>query len=105
MLDFNPIIPANPDPDKSRTIVRVMTRTWSDRKGIYQKKKLRYVKHRCEGESIFQQDIDVGEDVIPRIVNLNDCNDGLYQVVACNILRDFNTGYIDYFDYRLVPYT
>lgn len=88
------------------TVVRVATSAWENNKGIHQKKSLIWVKRLCRGENALQTDVDAAtcEDVISRVVNLNDCPDGLYRVVLCNISRDRETGYIDSFDYRLWPY-
>jgi len=43
-------------------------------------------------------------EVTAAIVNLEECADGVYQVVICNESRDWESGIIDAYDYRLVPY-
>ena len=42
------------------------------------------------------------EEVLPRIINLDECKDGVYEVTACNISHDFETGYADDWDYKLI---
>ena len=43
--------------------------------------------------------------VLEKIVNLAECEDGLYEVVTCNPSTDWETGYIDDYDYELVPFS
>lgn len=40
-----------------------------------------------------------------QIVNLHEVEDGLYRVVACNERRDWETGVVDDYDLKLIPYT
>jgi len=42
------------------------------------------------------------DEVWPRILNLQECKDGLYEVKLCNEKRDWETGCIEDYDYRLV---
>jgi hypothetical protein len=44
------------------------------------------------------------EHVLNHVENLYDTEDGVYEVVTCNHARDWETGCIDDWDYRLVPY-
>lgn len=44
------------------------------------------------------------KDVLDRIINLDDVDGGIYQVITCNYSRDWETGYIDDWDYKLVSY-
>jgi hypothetical protein len=43
------------------------------------------------------------DEVIPQIVNLDEVEDGLYRVITVNERRDWESGYVDSYDYRLVP--
>lgn len=85
-------------------VVRLTTSSWSDRNGAYQRKSLRFLKRKCEGYNILDEDcMMVGADeVINRILNLNDVEDGVYQVVMSNISTCWETGYVDDYDYELV---
>lgn len=44
------------------------------------------------------------DEVFPRITNIAQCEDGIYVVVTCNESRDYETGIIDDYDYKLVAY-
>lgn len=44
------------------------------------------------------------EEAYMSIINLSDIDDGLYQIVACNVSRDWETGAIDDWDFKLIPY-
>ena len=35
-------------------------------------------------------------------LNLDECEDGVYGVVTCNEIRNWETGYIEEYDYMLV---
>jgi hypothetical protein len=86
-------------------IVRLRTNTWSDSKGLHSKKSLRFLRRRCKGHNLLEEDSKaIGADEIwPRIINLDTCEDGVYQVVTCNESRDYETGSIDDYDYELIP--
>lgn len=91
-------------------IVRLETSYWMDkrRKGIHQKRSLLFMKRLSKNSfNILEEDtVNAGaEEIIPRILNLNECEDGLYQVVICNPCYDWETGYIEDYDYKLVPYS
>lgn len=43
------------------------------------------------------------EEVTDRIVNLQQCKDGVYEITMCNVAKDWETGYVDSWDYRLSP--
>lgn len=42
------------------------------------------------------------DEVISRIINLDECSDGIYQIVLVNASRDWYTGHIEYYDYELI---
>jgi hypothetical protein len=41
--------------------------------------------------------------VFPRIINLDACADGIYTVLVCNERRDWESGYVEDYDYQLWP--
>ena len=47
--------------------------------------------------------IDTNE-TLGMIVNFLDVVDGIYELVTINISRDWETGYVDDYDYKLIPY-
>ena len=56
--------------------------------------------------NFLKSDIDnIGAfSVVNNIENLNEVMDGLYSVVMCNVRKDWESGYIEDYDYKLVPY-
>lgn len=91
------------DKERNRVVVRLRTTTWADNRGIHQKRSILFLKKQSLGHNMLQEDIScVGaEDVLPKIVNLNECEDGIYEVYTCNESRDWETGYVDDWDYKL----
>ena len=91
--------------DDNICVVRLKTECWSTSRGVFTSKKLNYLKRKCVGCNILQDEsLNTGpEDVINRIINLMSVPDGVYVFEACNIFRDCETGCIDDCDYRLVP--
>ena len=86
-------------------IVRLKTTAYKDKRGaIHRKTSIIPMRRLSVGYSLVDEDADqIGADeIFPRIENLNECKDGLYQVVMVNISRDWETGTIDDYDYRLV---
>jgi hypothetical protein len=92
--------------EESRCVIRLQTNIWSDKRGLHYKKSLSILKRKCKGFNILEEDTsNIGaEDLFPKILNFNECKDGIYEVVTCNESRDYETGYIDDYDYRLIPY-
>jgi len=86
-------------------VVRLTTTFWKNERGIFSKKSLTFLKRRCVGYNVLEEDCSAvgAEEVMPKIVNLNEVVDGIYVVVTCNESRDYETGCIDDYDYRLVP--
>lgn len=92
----------NPD----RVVVRLSTISFiCSRGGIHQKKSITFLRRKCKGFNVLSEDArnSSAEDTFSRIENLHECEDGIYEVVTCNESRDFESGYIDDYDFRLVP--
>lgn len=90
-----------------RVIVRLVTSSWTSREGIHTTQSLRYLKRKCIGHNFVEEDASIisAGDVMTRIINLHKCVDGIYEVVICNEFRDYETGNVEDYDYKLVPYT
>ena len=103
-LFLSPIVQGPVDVNVSRCTVRVKTTAWADKRGLHTKKSLTFLRRQCEGFNILAEDADAigAEEVLPRIVNLGEVEDGIYEVVVCNESHDYETGYVDDYDYRLV---
>lgn len=89
-----------------RTVVRLTTNMYHTERGVFMQKSLQYLKRKSEGYCWIKEDCDMigAGDVIPRIRNLNDCKDGVYEIVTINMSKDFETGYVEDWDYKLVPF-
>ena len=92
------------DVNVSRCTVRVKTTTWADKRGLHTKKSLTFLRRQCEGFNVLDEDARAigAEEVLPRILNLGEVEDGIYNVVVCNESHDYETGCVDDYDYRLV---
>lgn len=90
----------------NRCVVRIKTSVWSDNKGIYTRKNITYLKRQTIGHNILDEDISMigADEVATKIVNLHEVEDGIYQVVICNVSRDYESGHIDGYDFKLVKW-
>ncbi len=92
---------------KPRCIVRLTTSAWHDKGGVYLKQSLQYLRRKCIGYNILEEDCNnIGAiDVVKQITNIGECKDGVYEVVTCNERSCWGTPHIlDDYDYKLIPY-
>jgi len=105
MSDLTDLLCAS-DSEKGENIcvVRLTTSAWSDSRGVHLKKSLNFLKRKCKGFNLLYEDCSMigPEEVIPRIINIYSVPDGVYRVVTCNESRDWESGYVDDYDYKLV---
>ena len=103
-LFLSPIVQGPVDVNVSRCTVRVKTTVWADKRGLHTKKSLTFLRRQCEGFNVLAEDVSAigAEEVLQRLVNLGEVEDGIYEVVVCNESHDYETGYVDDYDYRLV---
>ena len=89
----------------NRCVIRLRTSTWVTEKGLHAKTDLMFMRRKSKGFNLLEEEaIAIGSDeVIQRITNLADCEDGLYEVRTCNEREDWETGCIDDYDFNLVP--
>jgi hypothetical protein len=89
-----------------RTVVRLKRSYWSDKRGVHMRTDITFMARLCLDFNILAEDcMNVGAgDVLPRIMNLGEIEDGLYEVTSCNERRDNETGHIYYYDYKLIPF-
>lgn len=90
---------------KPRVVVRIRTTAWNDHCGMYTKKSLSFARRQCEGHNYVEEDLSCigAEETLQRITNLDACQDGLYEVAICNESTDWETGYVDDYEYELRP--
>jgi hypothetical protein len=94
-------------PEKDRAIVvgRLITSFYHNSDGIYSRREFRFLKRQCQSFNFLKEDADAigADEAWRRIINIDDCKDGIYQVITCNESRDYETGIIDDYDFKLVP--
>ncbi len=92
------------DTPVSECVIRLQTTSWNDKRGLHIKKSMLFLRRQCVGWNVLEDDADnIGAtEVLSRIVNLDTCPDGIYRVVVCNEQRDWESGYVDDYDYELV---
>lgn len=105
MGDLIELPPLDETPE-SRCVVKLVTTEWADHRGLHVKRSLLYQKRKSCGVNFLDEDVSAAgsKDVIATIVDLESKPDGLYEVRMTNISRDWETGYIDGFDYELIPF-
>lgn len=91
----------------TQLVVRLKTSYYNSPRGIHVKTDIITLKRKTTADwNILKEDADATgpEEVICRITNLYECQDGIYEVVTCNEHRDYWSGYIEDYDYKLIPY-
>lgn len=70
-----------------------------------QRTTISYLVRKSEGYNFLQEDVDAvgAEEVMGWITNINECPDGVYELKVVNEKRDWETGMVDEYDYKLVP--
>jgi hypothetical protein len=91
---------------ENRTVVRLVTSAWNDKRGVHVKKTLRWMQRLSYGFNCLEEDCtQVGtEEAIRTVLNLYDVKDGLYEVVMVNERRDWETGYVEEWEFKLHPF-
>ncbi len=86
-------------------VIRITTSCWHDSRGLYSKKSIKFLKRKSTGYNILTEDcMNIGADeVMSRIINLSDVLDGVYRVDICNVSKDWETGNIEDYDFKLTP--
>lgn len=94
-----------PAPKESQTVVKIETSYWHDKNGAYAKKSLKVLKRKSFGYNLLLEECGMsGAEIISRILNFNESTDGIYELIVCNISTDWETGYVDDWDLKLVPF-
>ena len=97
---------SEPEPTLFRTVVRLRSSAWSDGRGLHTKRSLTFMRRHSFGLNILAEESDAAgaECALGSLVNLNQCSDGLYEIVVVNQSRDWETGIVDSYDLKLVPF-
>jgi uncharacterized protein YbjQ (UPF0145 family) len=92
----------------SVAVVSVKTSYYSTKRGFATTKRIDFLKRKSDWECVYSIKEDAsfcGADaVIGRIINLNDVKDGIYRMIFINEHRDWDSGHIEDWDYKLVPH-
>lgn len=89
----------------TRIVVKVSTSYWQDKRGIHQKKSIEFLKRLCVGMNGLLEDANADvECTFLSVVNLGQCEDGVYQAVINSTSLDWESGIIDAWDWKLIPY-
>mgnify|MGYP003426572715 FL=1 len=98
-------IQPNPDYVPQRTVVRLVTSAWRTNRGIFTQRALLFLKRDSIGFNILEEDCaNIGAPEVTQNILFENHPDGLYEVVTCNESRDWESGYIEEYDYQLIPY-
>lgn len=85
-------------------VVRLKTEFFQRGNSFNQQKSVRVLKKQTTFDLLAEEASSVGvEEALQNILNLNECEDGVYHLVVCNELRDIETGYIDDWNFELIP--
>ena len=92
--------------DANVCVVRLATSYWRDERGLHMKKSLSYLRRKSSGFNWLEEDAScIGADeVLENVTNLPAADDGIYRVIICDQHRDYETGIIDDYSYKLVPF-
>lgn len=86
-------------------VVRVGTEGFKRGDTYFYGRTIRVIKRKTEYDLLHDYCQQVGiQEAIENILNINSVEDGLYQLLMCNISKDYETGYIDDFNFKLVKY-
>ena len=90
---------------RPRVFVRIRESAWSDGVGIYYKKSLTFLKRMTVGFNFVEEDCNNTDalTVIQSITNFSECDPGVYEIVMCNKRHDREGGFLDDWDYELIP--
>jgi hypothetical protein len=103
MMDLSDFSNQNTKVD-NQDIVSIKTEYYKRGKRFYASKVITPIVSLSKGHTITDEVNDYGLAVLDLITNLYEVEDGYYQIVINNISRDYETGHIDDYDFKLYPY-
>ena len=91
---------------EDRCVVRLTTSFFKSGSRVVMQKSLNVLKKMSVGFNIMDEDVSMSgvEDFFDNLTNINDCPDGIYLVSTCNESTDWESGFLDDYDYVLIPY-
>lgn len=105
---MNNIFPETETANKKKEwqlVVRISTSFFESKHGLTYQRQIRYLKRKSFGWNPLEDEFrNIGEEALATITNLSSVKDGIYEVVLNSISTDWETGYSDYWDWKLIPY-
>jgi len=94
------------DAPKNVCVVKITTTIWADRRGLHTKKSITFLRRKCTGFNVLEEDAGAigAADAVNSILNLDECGDGIYEVIVCNETHDWESGHVDGYDLKLIPF-
>ena len=104
-IDFSAFLENPEEKENGHCVVRLRTSTWSDNRGAYQKRSITYLRRKSSGVNGVEMGIDDAgaDEFFAMLTNINSCDDGIYEVVMCDPSKDWETGYLNSWNYKLIP--
>lgn len=86
-------------------IVRIGTEAFKRGDTYLYGRTLRVLKSKTDFDAIHEESQNIGvQEALENIVNLQSVEDGLYSLVMCNLSHDWESGYIDDWNLKLIKY-
>jgi hypothetical protein len=106
-LDLSDLVGEYPVRKGPQTIVRLTTSYWANsRGGASFRKDITMMRRLSDKSPWMEEEITMGgvDSFFKSIINLDKCEDGLYKITTCNFSTDWETGYVDGYDLKLIPF-
>jgi hypothetical protein len=88
----------------TKCVVRIRTSSFETKSGIRIVKDLTYLSRLSSGINLLGEECNAvgASDAIKRIINIDACDDGLYQLIPCNLSCDWESGNVEDYDLKLI---
>jgi hypothetical protein len=97
----------NATSNKGRVVVKVTTSKYRTKRGFAKTRFVEFLRRKSDSDLIYsiEEDSSCGgaDSVVDRIINLNEVEDGIFLMIWLNERRDWETGNVEEWDYKLVP--
>lgn len=98
----------NKQEDENICVVRLSTSMWDKNGAFYVQRCVKTLKRKSKQfgmDLIHEECSNVGAyDFHSLIINLDETPDGIYILKHVNISRDYESGHVDGYDFKLIPY-
>lgn len=94
-----------PERDYPKCVVRVQTEAFKRGDTYFYGKSVRVLKKLTGYDLIHEEVGNIGiQEALENILNLGEVQNGVYELVIGHRSYDIETGYLDDWDFRLIPY-